>query len=53
VSGDTTAADAEARQHMLWAPDHELTIGLDDEWHCLTCEQAEDDTEDDDGDDDA
>lgn len=30
------------RLHMSRNPDHELTIGEDDEWRCLTCEAEED-----------
>lgn len=38
----TDATDAEARQHMLACPDHDVTVGTDDEWHCLTCESGDD-----------
>lgn len=26
------------RLHMAGHPDHELVVGEDDEWRCLTCE---------------
>jgi hypothetical protein len=33
--------DAQAREHMRRVPGHELTVGSDDQWHCLTCEGEE------------
>lgn len=33
--------DADARAHMRLCPDHEVIVGTDDEWHCLTCEAEE------------
>lgn len=34
--------DYSARQHMINSPDHEVIVGTDDRWHCLTCEADED-----------
>ena len=30
--------DEWARQHMIHSPTHCMTIDIDDQWHCLTCE---------------
>jgi hypothetical protein len=36
-----TDEEEEIRYHMLQNPDHEVIVGEDDEWHCLTCEDEE------------
>lgn len=33
--------DEQARHHMKACPDHEVIVGTDDRWHCLTCESSE------------
>lgn len=33
--------DADARQHMIRCPDHEVTVNANDDWACLTCEAQE------------
>lgn len=33
--------DEEARAHMIRCPDHEVVVLDDDEWHCITCEEEE------------
>jgi hypothetical protein len=33
--------DEEARYHMRACPSHEMIVGTDDDWHCLTCESQE------------
>jgi hypothetical protein len=34
--------DEEIRFHMRACPDHEVTVGTDDAWHCITCEEDDD-----------
>jgi hypothetical protein len=40
--GAAMSAEDEAREHMQRAPNHDVTVGADDRWHCLTCEAGED-----------
>lgn len=39
------ATDDDARAHMATQPGHDVTVDIDDQWICLTCEEEE--TEDD------
>lgn len=36
---DDDDEDLKARTHMRLAPDHEVIVGTDDMWHCVTCER--------------
>jgi hypothetical protein len=40
--GGGMPTDAEARAHMERCPGHKVYVGTDDEWHCATCEDEDD-----------
>jgi len=42
--GGCAPTDEEVRIHMRRCPDHEVIVGTDDQWHCLTCESEESET---------